>query len=149
MKIKNTHIMKLKLTVFALLALFVMSCTSTKDTATDGIAGKHWKLKTLQGKDIMNNSENRDIHFMLNIDEKRVTGFTGCNTFFGEYILEQGNRIKFEKMGSTRMACPDSDFNEQDFLNVLSTADNYTINNGVLSLNVGKRAPLAVFEVVN
>ena len=46
------------------------------------------------------------------------------------------------------MACPDVAVNEADFLEVFELADNYTIVNDVLSLNVGRRAPLAVFEAV-
>ena len=140
--------MKIKLSLFALLTLFVMSCKSYNVEKTDSITDKHWKLKTLEGKEIMNNSENRAIHFTLSAKENRVSGFSGCNSFFGEYTLEKGNRIQFSNLGSTKMACPDSDFQEQDLLDVFTTADNYTIVNGVLSLNVGRRAPLAVFEEV-
>ena len=67
----------------------------------------------------------------------------------GTYTLEEGNRIKFSKMGSTMMACPDGIINERDFLEVFELADNYTINNNELSINVGRRAPLAVFEAVD
>jgi heat shock protein HslJ len=140
--------MKLKLSLFALLALFVMSCKSAKEKNTNLITEKHWKLKTLEGKEIMNDSENRDIHFTLSAKENRVTGFTGCNSLFGTYTLEEGNSIRFSSLGSTKMACLDGDFREQDLLNVFNTADNYTIVKGVLSLNVGRRAPLAVFEEV-
>jgi hypothetical protein len=42
--------------------------------------------------------------------------------------------------------CPDVDINEQSVLAVFELTDNYTLGDGELSLNVGKRAPLAVFE---
>ena len=45
-------------------------------------------------------------------------------------------------------ACPDVDVNESEFLEVFELADNYTINGTILSLNVGRRASLAVFESV-
>ena len=44
--------------------------------------------------------------------------------------------------------CPDVDVNESDFLKVFELADNYTISEDILTLNVGRRAPLAVFEAV-
>ena len=140
--------MKFKWTLFTLFTLFVMSCKFYYEKKNEVITEKHWKLKTLEGKVIMNNSENRDIHFTLSAKENRVNGFSGCNSFFGEFKLEGGKSIRFSNLGSTRMACPDGDFQEQDFLNVFNTVDNYTIVNGVLSLNVGRRAPLAVFEEV-
>ena len=46
------------------------------------------------------------------------------------------------------MICPDVAVNESEFMEVFELADNYTIYNDTLSLNVGRRAPLAVFEAV-
>lgn len=113
------------------------------------ITEKYWKLKTLEGKDVkMVKNQEKEIYFMLKTDENRVTGFAGCNTILGSYTLEKGNRIRFSNMGSTMMACPDVDINESDFLKIFELADNYTINGDELSLNVGRRAPLAVFEAV-
>ncbi|HRM13944.1 MAG TPA: META domain-containing protein, partial [Flavobacterium sp.] len=70
------------------------------------------------------------------------------NVLSGEYALEEGNRIRFKNMAVTMRACPDVDVNESEFLEVFELADNYTINGTILSLNVGRRAPLAVFESV-
>ena len=66
----------------------------------------------------------------------------------GEYTLEEGNRIRFSNMAVTMKACPDVGVNEKEFLKVFELADNYTIQDDTLSLNVGRRAPLAVFEAV-
>lgn len=113
------------------------------------IVEKYWKLKTLEGKDVkMVENQEKEIYFTLKAEDNRVTGFAGCNTILGSYVLETGNRIRFKNMGSTMMACPDVDFNEADFLKIFQIVDNYTINGDQLSLNVGRRAPLAVFEAV-
>ncbi|MDY0217387.1 MAG: META domain-containing protein, partial [Bacteroidales bacterium] len=73
----------------------------------------------------------------------------GCNHFNGEYELFEGNRISMNKnMAMTLMLCPDVDVDESAFLNVFELTDNYTIKDKILSLNVGKRMPLAVFKVV-
>ncbi|MEO9076132.1 MAG: META domain-containing protein, partial [Gelidibacter sp.] len=107
------------------------------------------KLTTLEGQDVkMADNQEREIFFTLKSQDNRVTGFAGCNTISGEYTLEEGNRISFDKMATTLMMCPDVDVNESEFLKVFELADNYTINGDVLSLNVGRRAPLAVFEAV-
>ncbi|HUH28905.1 META domain-containing protein [Gelidibacter sp.] len=113
------------------------------------IVGKYWKLKTLEGQDIkMADNQEREIYFTLQSQGNRVTGFAGCNTVNGEFTLEEGNRIRFKGMMTTLKACPDVDVNESEFLKVFEIADNYTIVDDVLSLNVGRRAPLAVFEAV-
>ncbi|MBA6151327.1 META domain-containing protein [Gelidibacter maritimus] len=115
----------------------------------ESIVGKYWKLKTLQGQDVqMADNQEREIYFTLQSQDNRVNGFAGCNTVNGEYTLEEGNRIRFKGMMTTLKACPDVDVNESEFLEVFELADNYTIVDDVLSLNVGRRAPLAVFEAV-
>jgi heat shock protein HslJ len=140
--------MKIKLALIALVTVLFVSCNSTK-IAVDGIEGRTWKLKMLDGKDMTDLKLEKDVFFMLNKEDSRVNGFSGCNNMMGSYTLEEGNRIKFSQMGSTMMACPDVTFNERDFLEVFELADNYTINNNELSINVGRRAPLAVFEAVD
>ncbi len=118
------------------------------DHAT-AITEKYWKLKTLEGQEVkMGKNQEREVYFMLKNEDNRVTGFAGCNNLMGTYSLEEGNRIRFSQMATTLMACPDVDFNESEFLKVFELADNYTISGNQLSLNVGRRAPLAVFEAV-
>ncbi|WP_026452331.1 META domain-containing protein [Aequorivita capsosiphonis] len=152
--------MKVQLFTIALAALTLYSCGSTQNTNTmenqnatsnNEISGSYWKLETLEGKSISDLQDNdKEIGFTLNDKENRITGFSGCNNFFGTYTLEDGNRINFSALGATRMACPDSAFNESEFLEVFNLADNFTINDDMLQLNVGKRAPLAIFKrVVN
>lgn len=124
----------------------------TSDTTQDfdqQITEKYWKLITLEGQaETMAENQERERFFILKTQENRVTGFAGCNTLTGTYALEEGNRIRFSNMGTTLMACPDVDVNEAAFTEVFNLADNYTIHNDTLSLNVGRRAPLAVFAAV-
>ncbi|GGW53325.1 heat shock protein HslJ [Winogradskyella epiphytica] len=119
------------------------------DYSNEPIVEKYWKLKTLEGKEVtMSDNQEREVFFTLKGHDQTVTGFAGCNTISGGYTLEDGNRIRFTQMATTLKACPDVDFNESEFLKIFELADNYTIDGDTLSLNVGRRAPLAVFEAV-
>ena len=145
--------MKIKALLLVLLTFIVIGCNSAKNTnlqsKDDTITEKYWKLKTLDGKAItMKKNQEREIFITLKTDENRLTGFAGCNSLSGEYTLEEGNRISFKNVAVTMKMCPDVDLNESELLEVFELADNYTIVNDVLSLNVGRRAPLAVFEAV-
>lgn len=112
------------------------------------IVNKYWKLKTLDGQMVeMAENQEREQYFILKNDST-VTGFSGCNNFQGQYVQKKGNRISFSNMASTMKLCPDVDLNEIDFLEVFELTDNYTINGDTLRLNIGRRAPLAVFEAV-
>ncbi len=114
------------------------------------IVNKYWKLKTLEGQPVkMTASQEKEQYFILKSDGT-MNGFAGCNHFNGAFELEKGNRIRFtENLAVTMKACGDNDIKEYEFLEVFKLTDNYTIQDGILSLNVGRRAPLAVFEAVD
>ena len=115
--------------------------------AAPEVTGKYWKLKTLEGQEVkMSEDQEREIYFILEANTNRIKGFAGCNTFNGSYTLEEGKRIGFSQIATTLKACSDLPVNESEFLKVFELANNYTINGDTLSLNIGRRAPLAVFE---
>ncbi len=124
--------------------------TTTRGTLDlNPITEKYWKLVTLEGQKVrMAPNQERETHFILKTDQNQIRGFAGCNTFNGTYTLEKGQRIRFSPLAATLKACPDVDVNESEFFQVFELADNYSINGDTLSLNVGRRAPLAVFEAV-
>ena len=153
--------MKTKIITLFAIVTTMLSCNSTKktesvtdkDTTTEMemdnvITDKYWKLVTLEGQAVtMVEGQEREVFFTLKSNDKSVNGFAGCNTFSGDYTLEDGNRIKFGTLATTMKAC-DGVKDEHTFLQILDQADNYTIVNDELSLNVGRRAPLAVFKAV-
>lgn len=150
--------MKLHIFTLVLAAFILNSCGSTKNKENlDSIdstfpqipSETFWELQTLEGKDFSSfTNNNKKVGFTLDNEDNRISGFAGCNTFFGTYTFEPGNRISFSALGATRMACPDIAFNENEFLKIFELADNYTLDGNTLSLNVGRRAPLAIFKKV-
>ena len=123
------------------------TATSTSQK-TDGIRNKYWKLATLQGQPVtMVPGQEREAYFML-LDGSRVAGFGGCNLLDGSYELNENQlRLRFVNVLTTMRACPGLD-QERGFLDVLNQANNYTLRGDTLMLNVGRRAPLAVFHAV-
>ena len=113
------------------------------------IINKYWKLKTLEGQTVqMDDNQEREQYFTLRSDGS-ISGFAGCNHFNGQYELAEGNRISInDNMAMSLKACSDLNVDESAFMKVFELTDNYTIDGDTLSLNVGKRAPLAVFEAV-
>ena len=75
-------------------------------------------------------------------------GTTVVIDVMGSYEILEGNRISFGRgMASTMMACPDMEIADR-FNEVINTVDNYTVADGVLSLNKARMAPLARFKLV-
>ena len=88
--------------------------TNTKWTLTDQVSGS--KTPT------------------LNIEDKRISGNSGCNNFFAEATVDANNgTFLVGNVGSTRMACNDLK-TEQNFFNLLEQANKYTVKDGYLEL---------------
>jgi len=60
-----------------------------------------WKVITMNGVDDLKISPT--IQFDAN--EKKLSGFAGCNSYFGSYDPES-KQLDFSKMGMTRKMCP-------------------------------------------
>lgn len=130
--------MKIQLAGLALMAITIVGCNSTKNTvdSTDSqsmdnteINNTDWELITLEGQDMDQSTiQGEKTHFTLNSADNTISGYSGCNIFNGNYKLEDGGRISFSQIGSTRMACPDAETNENEVLKVFELADNYTVH---------------------
>lgn len=118
-------------------------------TTKESITNKYWKLKKLNRKEVrMADNQEREQYFILK-EDNTVSGFAGCNQFSGGFSLEQEkSRIKFKNMISTLRACLDVKIDEAEFLEIFNRADRYSISGDILTLNIGRDAPIAVFEAI-
>ena len=85
-----------------------------------------WKVISMNGVEEMENPPT----ITFNSEEKRVSGFTGCNNFFGSYDPDT-KQMDFSKMGTTRKMCPDMSV-ENNFLNNLREISHYQIEGNQL-----------------
>ena len=113
--------------------------------ANQGLIGS-WRLVELRGEPI-NFPEGAREAFISFREDGSVNGSFGCNSFFGTYELEQGDRIQFSQMGSTQMMCIDMTIEDQ-FKEILEMADNYNLSEDKLVLNRARMAPLARFQAI-
>ncbi|ESQ92051.1 hypothetical protein ABAC460_03895 [Asticcacaulis sp. AC460] len=133
-----------------LIALPLLAACATDGAApplssgAPAIAGRHWVLVELNGQPVAATA--REAYMEINAEAGRVGGSGGCNTFGGSAVVEPGNRVRFSEVASTKMACMQGMDVEQAFFDVLSRADNYSLNGNSLSLNKARMAPLARFE---
>ena len=146
--------MKLQLITLVLTAVILSSCGNTRNgvldtgATTNSITDGFWELETLEGVMIPKaKTGEQKVGFTFEKDN-RITGFGGCNRFFGTYQLEAEDRLNFSAIGSTKMACLVSTFNEADLFKVLDLADTYIISGDKLELKIGKNEPIAVFKKI-
>ena len=110
------------------------------------IENRRWQLVELNGRPVPPIPEREGAFLELDSSQGRVTGNASCNRFFGNYDLTANNRLQFApNIGRTLMACAELD-REGEFLDALTRVDNYTIADGMLSLNRARMAPLARFR---
>jgi len=67
--------------------------------------------------------------------ESRIFGHSSCNNYHGEVIIE-GNKISFDKMGATLMACEGN--GEEVYFKTLKTVNTYSVSqdNNELTFNM-------------
>lgn len=65
-----------------------------------------------------------------------ITGNGGCNSLAGSYTAEAGT-ISFGALSMTEIGCPDAQELETTFVGLLTRADSYSIENGVLIIRAG------------
>lgn len=135
---------------------FVKSGAYTDDATTANptkinkrLLGGKWVLTELNGKAIVKSEQLQHEPFLAFKEEDGTFfGHSGCNGFGGSVKQMTDFKIEFGPAIQTMMACLGIMEIENQLGQALRTADNYTVNNGVLSLNKGRMAPLAKFKFV-
>ncbi len=84
------------------------------------LAGGHWKPAAINAESVVAETP---IYVTFGEDGK-VTGFGGCNRFFGGYTIS-GNTIKIGPLASTRKGCPDTLNLEVEFFKALQEAETF------------------------
>ena len=117
------------LSIFATVAL--ASCSSLSSTKVGGsqanIAGTKWILADqVKGKIPT-----------LNVEADKITGNGGCNSYFGEVLLDAtAGNFSAKNIGSTKMACADMSV-ESNFFSMLSEVNKYVVSGNTLELYKG------------
>jgi len=107
--------------------------------STTELKNNNMNQNSLDGKYIVNtidsNSKIPQI-LTLSFDSKtnKVSGFAGCNTFFGNYTIE-GNTINFKGLASTKKYCSkvENDI-ESKMLKAINQTNNFKIKNNTITL---------------
>ncbi len=95
-----------------------------------------WKFSKLivAGKETELGANNETLQFDPVI--LKITGRASCNRFFGNYTTGNEGQIKFEAIGSTRMACEAID-TETSMLKAMEMVTAWRITNSTLYLKTG------------
>jgi len=124
MKLINT------LTVITWALLMLVACGTT---SSDTLNGTTWELYSIGSYSPIAGSKTT-IHF----EDGQVSGLGGCNQYGGEYQIN-GNKLEFDKLYMTEMACVSPEGimeQEQRFLKALGDASSFETMNGQLQISL-------------
>lgn len=100
----------------------------------NAVVDVYWKLIELNGAPAPLGSGGKEAHLLLQLDKPIVRGFGGCNRFSGEYVLD-GDKLLFNRLISTRMACAEGMTLESEYLAALGRVAGWTREKQNLSLS--------------
>ncbi len=123
-----------------ILSLATKSCNDTKKQIT---LSNKWEVTSMQN--ISSFEKKPTIQF--DEKEKRISGFSGCNNYFGTYSIEKNN-LSFNLMCSTRKMCPVLTI-ENTFMNYLRNVTHYQIEEGKLFFFNNKDVQLFTCSIVD
>lgn len=136
--------MKKVFIMFAIVAVTSMM-TSCHKAPQPKITDNEWLLKTMEidGVPYVLTADNPTIMFS---DSNSVTGFGGCNRFFGNYELD-GSALNIELKGSTKAMCANL-YIEDALFGLLQNVSYYEIDNGQLVISSSNAKEFAIFAPV-
>lgn len=140
------RIVRKLLTVLALLGLAACHPAATGAAAADPAssatpAGREWRLVELGGRPAGTGAGDRAA--TLRLEEGRASGFAGCNSFGGGYLMA-GNNLVMPTLAATRMACAQGMELERDYLAALEATRTFRLTPQGLEL-LGESGVLARF----
>ncbi len=109
---------------------------------------QYWKLTEVAGIEVKAGEEGNEAHIVFKAFGDRFFGSTGCNRFFGGYVVNGQGQIVFSGAGSTRMMCADMTV-EDNFLKLLDGVVNYEVSEDGLILKDGEGNVVARFVAVS
>jgi|GEM_PF-4486562 len=118
----------------------------TTSPPNGGLLNTYWKLILLNDMEITVSDKQREPNIFLSA-ENRVTGSDGCNSISGSYLLD-GEKLTFEQLAGTRMACAEDGAQAQVFNEALTKVASYTVHSDQLELRDATGLVVARFKAV-
>ena len=122
-------------TVFYIVLITLAGCKIQQVS----IANTEWKLVTINSEDV--SGIEPPITLSLDEAQKKISGFAGCNRFFGGYEMNE-TTLRFSNIGSTKMFCQDKSSTENWYLQTLSEVQSFKTEGEKLLLLNGESVAL-------
>ena len=132
---------KQSILILLLLLSLLTSCHSlrktttieTKDALSDTFTNIRWELSSTYENEAISSINQDKIYLILSSSDHSITGFSGCNLFYGIYAMDTDNKINFSRISTSNQICDNGKLNEESFLQKLEATTHYSINEETLT----------------
>lgn len=136
----------MKKLIFSLLVGFTFLFSCTPKLSPDSYWGsQRWVLTEMKEVPVQQSGTRRDAYLEFIPADKKMAGNAGCNRISGGYLLEKKDRLKFQEVISTKMACQDMAF-ETTFLSLLNEVNRFEQQGSTLFLKDDRKVLLKFEE---
>lgn len=112
-----------KIFIYIALFAFISSCTTGKIYSKKKDIFGSWVLLNDDNEEVGLQNKSLNIVFSKEGQTLKINGFAGCNNYFGNFTNYLGN-ITISNIASTRMACPQSEV-EQNYFELLRQVNRF------------------------
>lgn len=99
-----------------------------------------WKLDTINGNEPVNEPT-------LEIGSDRISGYTGCNTVFGNLLALSEDNLQINQLASTMMMCHGAEYDqEQRVIDVFTHTSTLSFDSAMGLLTIGSNNNTLVFK---
>lgn len=97
-----------------------------------GFANGAWTITSINGTEV----NNPDLKFIIDIPERKLHGFAGCNVINGHIFVnpDRNNSIEFHNLSATRATCPDIAVESDILISLEEVETCHLLPNGTLVL---------------
>ncbi len=142
MKMKHSNLF---CAVALLGGMLTVGCGGQGKADYDALIANGWQLREIIAADSSYTIMPERPVTVVFSDSSTVSGFAGCNGFFGTFSTIGQNDIIIEPKGRTMAMCPDMEF-EDRFMALLEQVTSYSVLSGELSLNDTENGMTLLFD---
>ncbi|MBN2074349.1 MAG: META domain-containing protein [Dehalococcoidales bacterium] len=122
-----------------LTTVLILAFTGCDGSSANKLEDTKWVLESYGDRDNPQSViEGTEITATFNSEDDVVNGSAGCNHYFGDYEIKDG--LSVGMLGSTEMWCGEPEGRmdqETKYLKILQAAEDYTTNDGTLTIDCG------------
>ena len=125
--------------LIVLTAALILAFTGCSGSSTNKLEDTKWVLDSYGDRDNLQNViGDTEITATFNSEDNQVTGSAGCNSYFGDYEIDDG--LSVGMLGNTEMWCgePEGRMDQETaYLKILQAAESYEVEGATLTIDCG------------